>query len=643
MRRSDLSPEFRLLIDASLPGAPVEIPRDVDWEAFLRLVHRHRLTPAVFGNSAGMPANVQDRLRRRARRVSIHALRHSAAMVQAAAALERGGVAVLAWKGAALSGRLFGDPALREVRDIDLLVHATDLDAAEQTLRVLSYERRWPRIELTPRMRAALLEREQHFDYYQARAGVLVELHWRLESWDAAALDWLWEHSALQAWPGGGVRVPDDTALLLLVVDHGARHRWFLLKWLADAAALLSRMATQAAVPLVAAAREHGLADALAGAARLVTEMYGLDLPPPLLTLATETPGSRRLAGEALRALLGPEADRPGLRRYRLVSPRDFEAVPLPERFFWLYYPLRPLLWFWHRLRRRRSEESLFERTYLSGASLYGDDFNATQLREWWEREQRGYWELVCRQETYTYGHHAFNRFHVYRHLQGRFPTCLAFGTARGDDVAPLAQRVDRFIAIEPAESWWSEQIDGTEARFLKPAMTGDIPLAAESVDLAVCFSVLHHVANASHVFDELVRVLRPRGILTVREPISTMGDWRYRRPGLTADERGFPPGWLAARAEAHGLRTVRKAWCGFPLTTRLARWLRLGPAYNCRALVRLDGWMSHLLSWNLHYHRDTVWKKIAPGEIVCIFQKPAAAAQPVAYTAVETAPVAGR
>jgi SAM-dependent methyltransferase len=266
--------------------------------------------------------------------------------------------------------------------------------------------------------------------------------------------------------------------------------------------------------------------------------------------------------------------------------------------------------------------QNRFEHKYFSGSRLYGDDFREDQINTWFREEERGYFDLVQSYKQYIYSYHALNEFHAFRFLKGHYNRCLALGCAKGDDVAPLASRVDKFIAIEPAEKWWSNEINGTAAEYLKPSLLGDIPLPDASIALAVCSGVLHHIPNASHVLSEIARVLRPRGHLVMREPISTMGDWRKPRRGLTANERGFPPEWIDAQAASVGLRVVRKRYCFFPLVPRFERLLGLKPVYNSRFFVRLDYIFSLLTKWNLHYHRDAVWKKIAPGAIFYTFEK---------------------
>jgi SAM-dependent methyltransferase len=264
-----------------------------------------------------------------------------------------------------------------------------------------------------------------------------------------------------------------------------------------------------------------------------------------------------------------------------------------------------------------------FKREYFLGERVYGDDFSPAQIREWYRQEEAGYYDLTRAHGTYTYGYHALNRLHGFACLKDRtFDCCLALGCARGDDVAPLAPRVRKFTAIEPAEQWWADNIAGTPASFIKPAVSGDIALPDDTADLATCLGVLHHIPNAGHVLSEIARVMKPGGIFLMREPILTMGDWRKPRRGLTRNERGFPLAWLDDKIAHAGFHIMRRRLCMFPATKRLGRALRLTSVYNNRALTVLDWLASGMFAWNLHYHRDTALKKIAPGSAFYVLEK---------------------
>jgi len=261
------------------------------------------------------------------------------------------------------------------------------------------------------------------------------------------------------------------------------------------------------------------------------------------------------------------------------------------------------------------------ERAWFSGELLYGDDLSGPELADWFASEEGAYHEIRTKQDfrtrqgEYVYGYHYLNYWYGYRNLVGRHFRCaLALGCARGDDVSPIASQVERIVAIEPARGWWRDSIAGTPACYLAPQVSGDIDLADAVVDLAVSFSTLHHIPNVSHTLAELSRVMVPGGMLVLREPISSMGDWRKPRTGLTPNERGIPMRWMKRALADNGFHVKRAALCIHPLIVWIARGIRAQDPFNRRAPVWLDAALSAMTSWNLHYVREPFWKKVAPG-----------------------------
>jgi len=257
---------------------------------------------------------------------------------------------------------------------------------------------------------------------------------------------------------------------------------------------------------------------------------------------------------------------------------------------------------------------------YFSGNKLYGDDFDEKRIAQWLDMEKDGYYNLAQASDTpYSYGYHALNNHHFYRHLEGCFGTCVALGCARGDDISPISNRVKKFLAIEPATEWWSSSISGTPAKYHLPSPDGKIPV--DRADLVICFGVLHHVPNVTAIISEFSRIIPSGGILLVREPICSMDDWRKPRPGLTRNERGLPRKWFEQTLQNFGFSIQRRAFCMFPLTGRIAKLLKRQP-YNSPFLVKIDNLLSKATGLNDHYHRDTFWKKIAPSSIAYIIRK---------------------
>jgi SAM-dependent methyltransferase len=260
---------------------------------------------------------------------------------------------------------------------------------------------------------------------------------------------------------------------------------------------------------------------------------------------------------------------------------------------------------------------------YLSGYKLYGDDFDEAAITAWYASEAYGYYNLVITAGGGSYGYHALNSVCGFSFLpKRRLDTCLTLGCASGEDVAPLAAYVSRFIAIEPAEKWWRSEIGGRPAEFMKPTVLGDIALPSASVDLVTSFGVLHHIANVGRVLGELGRVLRPGGLLLLREPIHSMGDWRQPRRGLTKNERGIPIRWLHETLTESGLRILQQRYCQAPTTWRLARLLGQNTPYGNAAWVYFDLLVSAMLRRNAQRYHRTGLQKLAPGSVFIVAER---------------------
>jgi SAM-dependent methyltransferase len=270
----------------------------------------------------------------------------------------------------------------------------------------------------------------------------------------------------------------------------------------------------------------------------------------------------------------------------------------------------------------------------ILGKTLYGDNFSTDQIREWYAQEVSGYFDLVSnhykltdKDDKYNYEYDALNRFHAIGSLLVRkFDTCLGLGCAAGDDIAPLAAVVNRFIAIEPAEKWWRDEIGGKPATYLAPSAIGNIPLESASVELATSFGVLHHIPNVSHVVSEIARVLKPGGIFVLREPITSMGDWRKARVGLTANERGLPVKWFESIASAAGFRILASRPCMFGPLPAVAKKFGVTSPFAKMPIVKLDWMLSEAFRWNARYWRNTLPKKFAPSSAFWMLERAGAA-----------------
>lgn len=259
----------------------------------------------------------------------------------------------------------------------------------------------------------------------------------------------------------------------------------------------------------------------------------------------------------------------------------------------------------------------------LKGEELYGDTFTPEQIKSWYADEKEAYANLYGgTRESYAYEYHVFNRVHGFSGLPpGRFGRVLGMGAAYGDELLPIIDRIDRVTILEPSDKFESASVGGKPIEWQKPAVDGTIPFEDGSFDLITCFGVLHHIPNASFVLGEMGRVTRAGGYALVREPITSMGDWRRPRAGLTVHERGLPIELFEGMVDRAGFDVVRRRYCMLgPLQKVLTRVMHR--PFNSGLATRLDWFGCAMMVWNRSYHATTPVQKLRPGSVYLVLCK---------------------
>jgi SAM-dependent methyltransferase len=262
---------------------------------------------------------------------------------------------------------------------------------------------------------------------------------------------------------------------------------------------------------------------------------------------------------------------------------------------------------------------------YFAGEALYGDDFGHEALNRWYESEKEAYADLGASDSfNYHYGYHALNEYCGFRWLpkERRFEHALGMGSAYGHEFVPLLDRVNRITVVDPSDAFANSTVNGVPLVRVAPLPSGDLPFAAENFDLVLAFGVLHHIPNVSHVITEVARCMTRGGFAVFREPICSMGDWRYPREGLTKNERGVPRALFTRILDSAGLEVVRMTPCVFSGTKRLLGSLGVWP-YESRWGTLVDVALSRLLSWNYTYHRQNWRQKLCPSASAWLCRKP--------------------
>jgi hypothetical protein len=322
------SPELALLLVLlRWPAAPEAVAwrltasAGMDWPMFLALARRHRVVSLVAATLAKAEmsgvelgadgAAAAATLRRHARALAPDSLSQIAEAVGLMRLLAEAGIACVQLKGAPLSVRAFGQPLLRDGRDIDLLIESRHLPPADAALTSAGYRRLKPAASFG-RWSQALYRRYSHEYVFAAPSGVTVELKARLQP--AAGLlplsvpDVL-RRAALVEVAGARLASLCDADMMMYLCAHASRHCWFRLKWLADIGALLR--GPELANRLMADADRFGLAVPALEALKLAHDWLQVEVPEDLLTRARGDRRVTRRQSAVLRAVtqLGPNGD----------------------------------------------------------------------------------------------------------------------------------------------------------------------------------------------------------------------------------------------------------------------------------------------------------------------------------------------
>lgn len=362
------------------------IQEGVDWELVLRAAYRHGVASLFYWHLSVacpqvVPEPVLEQLRDHFRANRLRNLYLAGELLRAVTKLEERGIPVVPYKGPLLTVQAYGNLALRQFGDLDLLVHKRDVARASEVLTSLGYI---PQNRMTKAQETAFTRYERQY-VFTHNGGGTIELHWTVTPRSVSFLvepEQLWGRTGQITLGGGTVSTLSTEDLLLTLCVHGSAHRWESLRWICDIAELIRASEDIAWSRLVERASVSNVRRMLLLGLFMAEDLFDVDLPESILREARADTGIRTLATEAREKLFStyqhPKEDsEEDLDRWRFhlrmlerlrdkvwycvhqtTTPTllDWELTPLPTALFPCYRVLRPirlLARFGRRMRQR--------------------------------------------------------------------------------------------------------------------------------------------------------------------------------------------------------------------------------------------------------------------------------------------------
>lgn len=380
--------EHMLIIDCMRTRITPERQREIallldqplDWQYIMQLLNHNRVASLFaynirnFPQIAGIP--ISKYLENQLAQTTMHNLRLKSELQRIIQHFNELGIHAITFKGPTLAEAIYGNLALRNIIDLDLLVDQQQFEQASAALATLGYE-----VIINP---DDPLDTEQaetyHTKFFHPEMNVKVELHWHLvEIWRSVLDDspTFWEFVVPMQFDGLENEVFCKEFLFVYLCVHGYRHYWQRLKWLVDIAELVDNHTDLNWSTIDALARRYGLVDIVDIALLLARNTLGANIPaeaalridakPKLLRFTSyiwqvQFPTNADLAANELspsRRFMFEYSLVENAHKRRLIlhqiarmlfapgrwqpNQADRDWIRLPESLTGLYYVLRPL------------------------------------------------------------------------------------------------------------------------------------------------------------------------------------------------------------------------------------------------------------------------------------------------------------
>ncbi len=204
---------------------------DLNWEYILQAAIRHKVVPILYHavNSTckqAVPDVFLERLRKCYMGNTVRNLIISEKLIKLITLFEKSGIPVIPFKGPVMAQVVYGDVAMRQFADIDILVSSRD---AVSAIELLVSQGLRPELALDSKQFAKYIKAKKSIELYDDKSNCAVDLHWEMTG-GYSVVPFRFKELDLRKkdvdFMGRNVLSFSPENLLFCICFHGAKESW---------------------------------------------------------------------------------------------------------------------------------------------------------------------------------------------------------------------------------------------------------------------------------------------------------------------------------------------------------------------------------------------------------------------------------
>ena len=371
-------PEIGLLLSCSRISLEAEeteriqslAQKNIDWSYLLGMALRHRVMPLMYRSLYKtcpdlIPPVVLNQFRNHFYGNTLRNIFMTRELLKLLNLFETHKISAIPYKGPILADSIYGDIALRQFCDLDILIQKQDIMKARDLLVPLGYQ---PHFQLTDVNAIPYLKSQNELSFTRRDGKVNLELQWEIVpcyfNFPIASLE-LWDDLKRTMWEDSWFLTPSPEIMLIIICVHGTKDQWGQLSWICDVNELLRVYKGLDWKKIIELTNKLGGRRMLFLGLSLAKELLNASIPEEVLKQINTNPKVKKLSLQVQQRLFQESDGSSGILReyffylksrerlqdrikYSILfalttKAGDLAILTLPKPLFFLYYLIRPI------------------------------------------------------------------------------------------------------------------------------------------------------------------------------------------------------------------------------------------------------------------------------------------------------------